>query len=154
MPDPRPLIPAVIIACLLLAPCASAGPDMAEETSRLVCDGWSSRYTSDPAVDFAAGFAGEALGVTLENGRITTLSVPDPEGLFDEEAFHLENSPDRRLTATSADALAYRLVAPGLVDNFTFTRLDTDTPNVFWQRLRLADGDLLETFIAASCVRD
>lgn len=142
------------VASLLLAPSAAAGPDPANETRTVVCGDWSSRYTSDPAVDFAAGFSGETLSVTLQNGRVTALLVPDPDGMFAADAFDLREKAASRLTSTAPDALAYRRLAPGLVDTFTFTRLDTDTPALFWQRLRLSEGELLETFIAANCVRD
>ena len=146
---PRPGLTLVILAA---APgLAFAAPDTGEGPQTVSCADWSTRYTSDPGTTFTDDFAPGPIELKIEDGRAIELVLPDLSAVFQPDLFPPAMNAANRRMSPDEGRLAWRRISPTLADSFIFTGLDTETPMLFWQRLRAADETLYETFIAASC---
>lgn len=144
----------VVFALASFACLPGTGAAIADETPArilLVCDGWSTRYTDDPAVDFEAGLEEAAVTAMIKDDRVEGGTLPPAPEVFDREAFARTGKPAVRKTSIDDDNLAYRILSEGLADSVTFMGLQTETPTLYWQRLRTHENSLHETFITATC---
>ncbi len=145
----------LIAAMALSVGVASATEQHEGETATITCAEWDTRYTSDPAVGHAEEKSGhDPIILERRGNKIEELVLPALPGVFAPDTFDDQGATSTRVMGVGPDSLVYRLIGHKWSDTLTFIRLDTDTPQVNWQRLRYSDdGGAYETFYVGNCTK-
>lgn len=129
----------------------TAGPVSAAPPGTLVCSDWAQRYTSDPAVDLKVELDDAAIEVTFDGAAMTGLTIPDPDGMFAPDAFDRTETVSGLTARPGPDSVAIRRISVTWSDTIILSSLESDTPRVFWQRMRDDAGTLRETLLVGTC---
>lgn len=136
---------------------AATNNSHSSENNGVMCEAWGGASTTDPGVEIEALKDTDQkprimFNVDAEN-RYKVALISDMDEVFPSGVYTSHNGPTQHRTTNLDGAFIHRTITTDLIDIMAVSGLETDTPQLIWQRFRLDEGVPLETQLIADCRR-